>query len=61
PVLVTAWRAEPGPGHAGQHYFSRLTEIYTGKRPTYYRSGDKKYHPQTVTWQLGATIGGPRE
>jgi len=61
PVLVTTWRAESRPGHAGQRYFSRLTEIYTGRRPTYYRSGGRKYHPQTVTWQLGATIGAPRQ
>jgi len=61
PVLVTAWRAESRPGHAGQRYFSRLTEIYTGKRPTYYRSGGRKYHPQTVTWPLSATIGSPRQ
>ena len=30
PVLVTLWRAKPLPGHAGQDYFTRLTEIRTG-------------------------------
>ncbi len=61
PVLVTAWRAVPRPGHAGQRYFSRLTDIYTGKRPTYYRGPGKKYYPQTVTWQLSGAMGGPRQ
>ncbi len=60
PVLITAWRAVPRPRHAGQRYFSRLTEIYTGKRPTYYRGPGKKYYPQTVTWHLNGTLGGPR-
>ena len=59
PVLVTAWRAAPRPGHAGQRYFGRLTDIYTGKRPTYYRGPGKKYYPQTVTWQLSGAMGGP--
>lgn len=61
PVLITAWRAVPRPRHAGQRYFSRLTEIYTGKRPAYYRGPGKKYYPQTVTWHLTGTIGGPRQ
>src|SRR5215469_9275064 len=30
PILVVLWRAEPGPGHAGRHFFSRLTWIFTG-------------------------------
>ncbi len=59
PVLVTAWRAASRPGHAGQRYFGRLTEIYTGKRPAYYRGPGKKYYPQTMTWQLSSTMGGP--
>jgi hypothetical protein len=33
PVLLVAWRARPWPQHAGQQYFSRLTWIFTGKRP----------------------------
>jgi hypothetical protein len=56
PVLVTAWRAVARPGHAGQRYFSRLTGIYTGKRPTYYRGPGQKYYPQTVTWPLSGTM-----
>lgn len=59
PVLVTVWRARPRAGHPGQRYFSRLTEIYTAGRPAYYRAGGKKYYPQTVTWRLLGTIGGP--
>jgi hypothetical protein len=33
PVLTVLWRAESRPRHAGQRYFSRLTFIFTGKRP----------------------------
>jgi hypothetical protein len=33
PVLLVAWRATPWPQHAGQRYFSRLTWIFSGKRP----------------------------
>ena len=33
PILVALWRAEQWPRHAGQDYFSRLTWIFTGKRP----------------------------
>lgn len=33
PILTVLWRAEARPGHHGQHYFSRLTFIFTGKRP----------------------------
>jgi hypothetical protein len=33
PVLTVLWRAEPRPGHSGEDYFSRLTYIFTGKRP----------------------------
>ena len=34
PILVVLWRAAPWPHHAGQQYFSRLTWIFTGKRPS---------------------------
>ncbi|HET7013696.1 MAG TPA: hypothetical protein VFI65_07285 [Streptosporangiaceae bacterium] len=34
PILVVLWRAVPQPHHAGQKYFSRLTWIFTGKRPS---------------------------
>ena len=33
PILMVLWRAEPWPGHSGGRYFSRMTWIYTGKRP----------------------------
>ena len=33
PVATVLWRARPWPHHAGQAYFSRLTWIFTGKRP----------------------------
>jgi hypothetical protein len=44
PVLVTLWRAVPRAGHAGQLKFTRLTEIFTGKRPA--------HEPLTFTWHL---------
>jgi hypothetical protein len=31
PALITAWRAQPLPGHQGMTYFTRLSWIYTGK------------------------------
>lgn len=34
PILVVLWRAKPWPNHAGRQYFSRLTWIFTGKRPS---------------------------
>jgi hypothetical protein len=34
PILAVLWRARPWPRHAGRDYFSRLTWIFTGKRPT---------------------------
>jgi hypothetical protein len=34
PILVVLWRAQPWPHHAGRQYFSRLTWIFTGKRPS---------------------------
>jgi|CZKW01.1.fsa_nt_gi hypothetical protein len=33
PILTVLWRAAPWPKHAGREYFSRLTWIFTGKRP----------------------------
>ena len=33
PILVVLWRAAPWPHHAGGQYFSRLTWIFTAKRP----------------------------
>jgi hypothetical protein len=48
PVLTVLYRAEPRPQHAGQRYFSRLTWIYTGKRPT-------AHAPATVTVRLPST------
>ena len=48
PVLVTLWRAEPLPGHAGTRYFTRLTVIYTGSR-TYHAGGTLRHVPETVT------------
>jgi hypothetical protein len=34
PILVVLWRARPWPHHPGREYFSRLTWIFTGKRPS---------------------------
>ena len=34
PILVVLWRAQSWPHHAGRQYFSRLTWIFTGRRPS---------------------------
>jgi hypothetical protein len=57
PALITVWRAEPWPGHHGQRYFSRVTAIFTGKRPLRYGPHGRKYRPQTFTWELGPLAG----
>ncbi|HEX9624312.1 MAG TPA: hypothetical protein VF979_08045 [Streptosporangiaceae bacterium] len=49
PILVVLWRAAPVPHHAGQRYFSRLTWIFTGKRPSSVHSP-----AQTLTLPSGA-------
>lgn len=33
PVLTVLWRPKAWPGHAVQRYFTRVTWIFTGKRP----------------------------
>ncbi len=33
PILMVLWRAKPWAGQKGDDYFSRLTWIFTGKRP----------------------------
>jgi hypothetical protein len=35
PVLIVLWRPEAWSGHAGRDYFSRITWIFTGKRPSH--------------------------
>jgi hypothetical protein len=52
PVLITLWRPEARPGHAGQKYFSRLTEIHTGRL----HKAKGSTLPLTETWQLWASI-----
>jgi hypothetical protein len=44
PILIVTWRAEPWRGAKGEDYYSRMTWIFTGKRP--------KGIPvtQTITW-----------
>lgn len=34
PILIVLWRAEPWAGKKGEDYFSRMTWIYSGKRPS---------------------------
>ncbi len=34
PILIVLWRAEPWAGKKGEDYFSRMTWIYTGNRPS---------------------------
>jgi hypothetical protein len=48
PVLVVLWRPQARPRHAGQQYFSRLTMIFTGKRPA-------SVHTPSTTLNLSAT------
>lgn len=38
PVLIVAWRPMSWPGHAGHRYFTRMTWIFTGKRPGHARA-----------------------
>ena len=55
PVLITLWRPEPLPNHPGMLYFSRVTRIYTGKRPPLYSChgvGTPPCHPVTATTGL---------
>jgi hypothetical protein len=49
PILTVLWGAKPWPKHAGQHYFSRLTVIFTGKTPL-------KHEPAAETIVLPATV-----
>jgi hypothetical protein len=35
PILIVLWRAEPWAGRPGDDYFSRLTWILSGKRPSH--------------------------
>ena len=62
PALVTAWRAEPLPGHRGMRYFTRLSWIYTGKHcmPA---SGGKTYcAPATGSFDLAPwPVSGSRQ
>ncbi|HTZ93832.1 MAG TPA: hypothetical protein VMB74_15675 [Streptosporangiaceae bacterium] len=53
PVLIVLWRAEAWPGHAGQKYFTRLTEIRTGSLVL------PHFHDlaRTMTWDLSADGG----
>ena len=61
PVLVTLWRPEPLPNHPGMLYFSRVTRIYTGKRPPLYDchgAGTPPCHPVTATTDLWSHLSG---
>ena len=49
PILAVLWRARAWPRHQGRSYFSRLTWIYTGKRP---RNG---HEPAAQTFTLPST------
>jgi hypothetical protein len=48
PVLTVLWRARPRPHHPGQSYFTRLTWIFSGKRPL-------PHSPATDTFTLPPT------
>ena len=51
PVLITLWRAKRR-GHSDQFKFTRLTVIYTGRRPLKFNRHGKKEHPLTYTWHV---------
>lgn len=51
PVLITLWRAKRR-GHTDQWKFTRLTVIYTGRRPLKFNRHGKKEHPLTFTWHV---------
>ena len=51
PVLITLWRAKRR-GHSEQFKFTRLTVIYTGRRPLKFNRHGKKEHPLTFTWHV---------
>jgi hypothetical protein len=53
PVLVVLWRPEARPGHAGQSYFTRLTEIRTGSLVLPHFSNLSR----TYTWDLAPEEG----
>ncbi|MGO8887897.1 MAG: hypothetical protein ACLQI7_30305 [Streptosporangiaceae bacterium] len=43
PSLSVLWRAASWPKHAGRQYFSRLTLIFTGKRPPGHRQAAQTF------------------
>ncbi|HEY1624076.1 MAG TPA: hypothetical protein VGG16_09780 [Streptosporangiaceae bacterium] len=55
PAVITFWRPEPVPGHAGETYFSRITVRYTTtKRPPAYMNYNQLVkHPAQWTEVLG--------
>ncbi len=53
PVLVTLWRPEARPGHVGQQYFARLTEIRTGVL----HKAKGSTLSRTQTYELWGSIG----
>jgi hypothetical protein len=48
PILIVLWRAEPWKGKKGTDYFSRMTWIYSGKRPS------RAALTNTVIWPAAA-------
>jgi hypothetical protein len=53
PALITLWRPEPLRGHPGVLYFTRITRIYTAKRPPLYSChGTLTCYPLTSTFSL---------
>jgi hypothetical protein len=43
PILVVLWGAKSWPQHSGRQYFSRLTWIFTGKRPQPVKTAAQTY------------------
>ncbi len=51
PVLITLWRPKRR-GHTDQFKFTRLTVIYTHRRPLKFNRHGKKEHPLTFTFHV---------
>jgi hypothetical protein len=43
PILVVLWGAKSWPHHSGRQYFSELTWIFTGKRPSGVKTAAQTY------------------
>jgi hypothetical protein len=59
PADVVLWRSEPVPGHPSQRYFSRVTLLYPGARPSVSSGGKQVNGPETWTGPLASQTALP--